>query len=314
LKAIKKPQNEAFRLSIVLITYNHEVFLKETVNGIINQDFTDSLELIIADDASTDGTREIIENAVFPESWDIKKIYRPRNLGMNGNFLDALNLAKGEYVALIEGDDYWTEPQKCRFQVEYLQNNPSVSFSWHPVEVIGHFEYPNGPQKLKFEDEVFEHYIPTCSIVYRRSMLNTSPPILLKTSSLDIALELLLLSKGDAHKLDVKMGVYRKHEKGISSSIESQEMWAHQRIELYLAINKHTHYRYKTILNEAINHLALQELGRAKHIYSVRNRMLQVRALILTSKGKQAFKTTVFLLRKIKLWLTAFNIKRNLGR
>jgi len=293
------------KLSIVLITYNHEAFLNETLHGIINQNFADSLELIIADDASTDGTREIIESVIFPDSWVIKKIYRPSNLGMNGNFLDALNLAQGEYVALIEGDDFWTEPQKCRLQVEYLQNNPSVSFSWHPVEVIGHFEYPNGPQKLKFEDEVFDHYIPTCSIVYRRSMLITSPPILLKTRSLDIALELLLLSRGDAHKLDVKMGVYRKHEKGISSSIENQDMWAHEKIKLYLALNKHTHYRYKTILNEAINRLALQELERANHMYSFRNRLHQIWALILTSNRRSAFKTTVFLLRKIKLWLRA---------
>lgn len=293
------------KLSIVLITYNHEAFLNETLHGIINQNFADSLELIIADDASTDGTREIIESVIFPDSWVIKKIYRPSNLGMNGNFLDALNLAQGEYVALIEGDDFWTEPQKCRLQVEYLQNNPSVSFSWHPVEVIGHFEYPNGPQKLKFEDEVFDHYIPTCSIVYRRSMLITSPPILLKTRSLDIALELLLLSRGDAHKLDVKMGVYRKHEKGISSSTESQEMWAHERIKLYLAINKHTYYRYDAILKQAINHLALQELGKANHTYGFRNRILQVWVLILTSNRRSAFKTTVFLLRKIKLWLRA---------
>ncbi len=74
------------------------------------------LEIIITDDASTDNTCHIINEFHFPESCSFRKTFSTENVGMNKNVLEGLKLAKGGFVALFEGDDYWTDPQKCAEQ------------------------------------------------------------------------------------------------------------------------------------------------------------------------------------------------------
>jgi glycosyltransferase involved in cell wall biosynthesis len=286
------------KISIVLITYNHEHFIEDALKGILMQDFENILELIIADDASTDNTREIINKFKFPQNCDVKKVFRETNVGMNINVLEALLLAKGKYVAIIEGDDFWLSPNKCTVQMEYLEKHPNVSFSWHPVEIKGDFEYPEGPNVLVFEDEIENHFIPTCSVMFRRNLISHFPAFFYKTMSLDIAIELLLLDKGPAHRINNKMGLYRKHDLGISSNYDSKNRWAFERMRLLSMMDKTTNKRHHQPIKRKIYSLAILELKRWNHSYNLTDRLGQVWFLISSAQPNKVANAALFLIKK----------------
>jgi len=118
-------------VSVVMITYNQENFIKEAIEGVLMQNCHYDIELIIADDKSTDKTSEVIREIIDTHSrgsW-IKYIRRKENKGMMANFIDAAATAKGKYVATCEGDDYWVNPNKLQLQVEFLETHPDFAFS-----------------------------------------------------------------------------------------------------------------------------------------------------------------------------------------
>lgn len=102
--------------------------------------------MIIADDASTDATPRIIGEyaARYPQLF--RPILRQTNIGVHANFKDVLSAARGEYLALCEGDDYWTDPLKLSKQVKYLDRHPETTVCFHPVRVI----YEDGAKDSEF--------------------------------------------------------------------------------------------------------------------------------------------------------------------
>ncbi len=111
-------------VSVCMITYNHENLIKDAIEGILMQKTSFPIELIIGEDCSTDNTRKIVEDyeEKYPEI--IFAQYSEKNLGMINNFLKVLQAARGKYIALCEGDDYWIDPLKLQKQVDFLEANP----------------------------------------------------------------------------------------------------------------------------------------------------------------------------------------------
>src|SRR5258706_16274760 len=97
-------------VSVCMITYAHEVFIAQAIHGVLQQETDFQIELIIAEDASPDNTEKIVAGIIksHPKGNCIKYFRHPRNLGMRLNFIWALQKCSGKYVALCEGDDYWT--------------------------------------------------------------------------------------------------------------------------------------------------------------------------------------------------------------
>ena len=118
-------------VSIVCITYNHELYLRQTLDGFLMQETSFPVEIILAEDCSTDGTRTICEEyaAKYPDK--INYIFRDHNVGYNENEYEAMCAAKGKYIAYCEGDDYWTDPLKLQKQVDFLESHPEYSVCWH---------------------------------------------------------------------------------------------------------------------------------------------------------------------------------------
>ena len=114
-------------LSVCLITYNHKDYIAQAIEGVLMQKVNFTWELIIADDCSTDGTREIIleYKERYPEF--IKLMLQPNNVGPARNWLDLISAPKSKYIAYIEGDDYWTDPLKLRKQIDFLESEPAYS-------------------------------------------------------------------------------------------------------------------------------------------------------------------------------------------
>ena len=108
-------------VSICMITYNHEAFIAEAIESVLMQETDFDIELIIANDASSDKTHEIIESLVqnHPRKPSVQYINRIENIGMIPNFMDVINKASGDFIALCEGDDYWTDPLKLQKQKDF---------------------------------------------------------------------------------------------------------------------------------------------------------------------------------------------------
>jgi len=124
------------KLSICVITYNHTEFIKTTIESILSQELPNNYELIIADDKSTDNTRDIIDSFANYNQ-NIIRIYQDKNIGPAMNWKCLIESARGEYVAYIDGDDLML-PGKIKAQINYLDANPDCSFVCHNMKVYSH--------------------------------------------------------------------------------------------------------------------------------------------------------------------------------
>ncbi len=210
------------KVSVCLIVYNHEKFLKQALDGILCQKTTFDYELIIGEDCSTDSSREICLEYQKKYPKTIKLLLPKFNLGPQKNVIQTISAAQGEYIALIEGDDYWTGENKLQLQVDLMEKHLEAALSYHEVEVIDEdgvnraSPYSKLLDKATFRDVINSWFIPTVSILFRKSCLPEFPIWLQKAFGLDVALTLLISLHGNILRLPNKHAVYRQHGGGIS--------------------------------------------------------------------------------------------------
>lgn len=205
-------------LSVCLITYNHEKYIKEAIDGVLMQKVNFAWELIIADDFSTDGTREILfeYKKKYPDF--IKLILQEKNVGPAKNWMDLITYPKSDYIAYFEGDDYWTDSNKLQKQVDFMEANIKYSFCFHNAERFNCKTGLTNPFNLNLKtgayttkDLLFKNWIvPSASLLYRNNCLpNPLPEWFYITNNGDLALELVLSIKGNLYYFDEKWSVYR---------------------------------------------------------------------------------------------------------
>lgn len=209
-------------LSVAIITYNHEEYISQAIDGVLRQKTTFPIELIIGEDCSTDRTREICltYQKKFPEI--IKVLCPKQNLGAHENFIVTFDHCRGKYTAICEGDDYWTDPLKLQKQVDFLEANPDFAICFHDVTVIyedknrqSHLLHSKKPKETAvFEDLAKENFIPTPACVFRSNLFKTFPDWYFEMSLGDWILHLLVAQHGKIKYIDEPMGVYRIHAQG----------------------------------------------------------------------------------------------------
>lgn len=260
-----KPQP---KVSVCMITYGHEKFIKEAINGVLIQECNFEVELIIANDCSTDNTDAVIQNILEnnPRASWIKYIKHEKNFGMMANFIFALEQCKGKYIALCEGDDYWTDPYKLQKQVDFLEDNPLYSACFHrSVEknelLFNERVIPEGsvPVILELNDLLKGvNFISTQSCVFK----NFDAPLpdwIRQLPFGDYGVHLLNAKRGKIGFIDQVMGVYRisiSSTHGILNNsedglVKSAEM--HVRFwEIILASNEFANELVTETLNKAM--------------------------------------------------------------
>ena len=259
--------NQKPRVSVVMITYGHENYIRQAIEGVLVQNCDFEVELIVANDCSPDNTDYIINDIIqnHPQGKWITYHKHPKNLGMMPNFIFALQQAQGEYIALCEGDDYWTDPYKLQKQVDFLEANEEYVLAFHPVQILK----PNGELVQDFITKVPEdyetqetlarlgNYIHTPSVVFR-NVIKEFPPEFSLSPIGDYFLYMLLSEHGKLKCLEEEMAVYR-YGVGILSNNEEilkLKKWI-DCLVLIVSITKNT--KIKNILFErygtAINHL-----------------------------------------------------------
>lgn len=226
---------EEIMVSICCITFNHEKFIAEALEGFLMQETDFKYEIIIGDDCSTDGTKSIIDDYCEKYPGRIQLISHEENIGAIKNMLQTLNDAKGKYIALCDGDDYWTNPQKLQMQVDFMQNHPDSSICCHYSRVIdenGDLVYEDSdPVRLEFtfEDVLVGRKNETrvCTMMMKNSdhlKHIKSQEWFYKVYSADTFFKLYVLSKPRAklYVLPEVMAVYRLHKDGVWSMIDSK--------------------------------------------------------------------------------------------
>ena len=124
-------------LSIGMITYNHEDYIEQAIEGILQQRTNFPMELIISNDASTDQTSARIQKIINTNqnpNITIRYVDQPDNIGMMKNFEFVLTESSGRYIAICEGDDYWTDPLKLQKQYDFMDEHAECSFCFHKAE------------------------------------------------------------------------------------------------------------------------------------------------------------------------------------
>jgi len=224
-------ENRNVLVSICCVTYNHEKYIRDAIEGFIMQKTTFLFEILIHDDASRDGTADIIREYEKKYPNIIKPIYQSENQYQQGRPISTVyqwNRARGKYIAMCEGDDYWTDPYKLQKQVDFLEANEDCNFSMGRVlvlnELTGKVTHRPDP-KIHRENDVFSlmDYIKspfsqTSSFLFRNDE-GKFPDWFGSIHCGDYAIVLIKTGNGHIKYHRDVFSVYRIHGKGISHTV-----------------------------------------------------------------------------------------------
>jgi len=252
------------KVSVLMITYNHEKFVAQAIDSILMQKVDFDYEVVIGEDCSTDNTREIVIDykRKFPDR--IRLLLHQNNLGGRKNFAQALKTCRGEYIAMLEGDDYWTSPHKLQKQVDFLDSHPECAICFHSVRELYEdgsrtswiFLPPGKKEIYTLEDLLERNLMATLSMMFRNGLFGELPTWFYGTRMGDWPLNILNAQYGKIGYIDEVMGVYRVHNGGVWSSNELIRKLQGE-VEAYRFINSHFNFRYNKFIR---SHISLRYL------------------------------------------------------
>lgn len=244
------------KLTIVTTTYNQEKYIGKAIEGFVMQKTNFPFKIVISNDNSTDNTLQVIKEyqKKYPELIEVRT--NEKNLGAMGNFIDTLSRIKDtEYVALCDGDDFWTDENKLQKQVDFLDENKDFSICCHKAKVF----YQNGekeesiipqgiPEITTLEDLIVQNYIVANSVVYRWKFSNKNNLKDIFPANItpgDYYVHLIHAKDGKIKMFDEVMSCYRRHEDGMwwSNDDENKEkfsmIYARKMLNFYNVADKY---------------------------------------------------------------------------
>lgn len=217
------------KVSICITTYNNDKYITQAIESALGQKTNFNYEIIIGEDDSSDNTRNIVKqyHAKYPERIRLFLNNRADVIYIDGkptgirNLINVINEAQGEYLALLDGDDYWLRSDKLQKQVDFLDDNRESSICFHNAieyreeENVSKIFLPDDfPQVTSLEKLLEYNYIPTCTVMYRRSAMPNLPPWFTGLRMSDWPLHILTSQNGSVGYINQVMGCYRQHKQG----------------------------------------------------------------------------------------------------
>ena len=252
------------KVSVLMITYNQEHYIAQALDSILTQHVNFDYEIVIGEDCSTDRTRSIVLDYQQRYPYRIRVLLPETNLGMMRNFMATYTACTGEYVAILEGDDFWTSPHKLQKQVDFLDNKPDFAICFHNSLILSEIDSRSGDQLCRpeqkevatLEDLLHENFIPTLTVMFRNRLFGRFPDWFAELKYGDWPLHLLNAQFGKIGYLNESMAMYRVHGGGAASGavgdIDRYLRNIDGIIEVYERFNAFFAYRYDDIIRKRI--------------------------------------------------------------
>jgi glycosyltransferase involved in cell wall biosynthesis len=248
------------KLTVIVITYNHERFIAQALESVLMQKVNFEFEVVISEDRSTDRTRQIVTEFARSNPSKIRLLLSQYNLHSNEVVVRAIQASQGQYVALLDGDDYWTSADKLQKQVDFLDNHPECSVCFHNAQVVHEdgsrspWNWTSANQKefSTLEDIWMDNFIAACSTMFRKGLIITFPQWFNSLFPItDWPLHILNAEHGKIGYINEVMGVYRYHRGGLYSSL-SEGRKLDETLSFYETMDVNLKYRYHEIIRKAI--------------------------------------------------------------
>lgn len=251
-------------LSVACLTFDHENYIREALDSFLMQETDFPYEIVIYDGGSHDNNRKIIQEyqEKYPDM--IRYIFPAADPGFVKSFYELLMSCSGKYVAVCEGDDYWTDRYKLQRQVDFMEQHPDYSMIFHAINLYdqnsGTISIPK--ERIGFSGNIpvadlitkGGGYVPTLSMVYRNTALYPFPQWMSETPVGDYPLTLVLASKGNVYHFEDVMGVYRINRKGawtLSINTSQRMKKIVQETACYMdAFDAWTNYKYTKYIQQ----------------------------------------------------------------
>lgn len=218
-------------VSIAMIAYNVEPYIGEAIESVITQKTNFSWELVIGEDCSIDNTLKIIKQYQQKHPDKIRILKREKNLGLTPNSIDTQKNCRGKYIALLDGDDFWTDSNKLQLQIDFLESHAEYSAAAHQSTIIkGSMDNSvrifgaENDTNYVLNDTITHRKFHTSSLVYRRELWVKSGGIPATISSNERAIYPMLAIYGPIRYFGRDMCVYRLAPTGLNSRISANEL------------------------------------------------------------------------------------------
>lgn len=283
------------KVSVCMITYNHEKFIAQAIESVLTQKASFDYELVIGEDCSTDGTRSTVEDYARRYPGRIRLLPAQRNVGSNVNTARTLAACQGEYVAGLEGDDYWTSSYKLKRQADMLDAHPEFPACCHEVTLLDcstgkrRSLWPRQPgDRISIAQIILRQHVHFSGLMFRRELLGPLPQAAFESPIDDIFIFAILADKGDFGHVDEEMSVYRRHGGGVWSS---NTAIANQResISVWNRIDAHLGYRHHKLIQVRIS----QHLHALSSAFLAAGNLRSARKAEAASLGKSVFNCQV---------------------
>ncbi|MFA5337840.1 MAG: glycosyltransferase [Candidatus Omnitrophota bacterium] len=315
-------------VSVTVTTYQHKNYIKDCLESILMQEVNFPIEIIIGEDESIDGTRDICLEYAKKHPDKIRLFLRDRKTSYlyndKGNSVMRFNgwwtrmSARGKYISMCEGDDYWTDPHKLQTQVDFLEGHNDCMLCFHRAQILREMGsrlpefYPERkPKEFVGIEEILEcNFIATASVVFRREMLREFPDWMYRFVFADWAINLFCAQYGKIGYIDRVMSVYRVHPGGIWTSQYTSvggRLNADTKIlEFYEAAANYLDKKYRHIVDRRLIDLCSTiartycQLGQKQKALECLKRIIGV---ILKSTGISLKQRSKFVIKAVKLAL-----------
>jgi glycosyltransferase involved in cell wall biosynthesis len=305
-------------LSVCLITYNHVNYIREAIDSILMQKVSFPWDIIIADDFSTDGTRDILleYKEKYPDL--IKLILQEKNVGAEKNWMDLITTPTSKYIAYFEGDDYWIDPYKLQKQVSFLENNENYGMIYSQAKIYndkkGCFEKNIKVKAFTNKDLLLSGYIPTLTVLFKndlfRQYIIDVEPVRKNWKMGDYPIWLWFLFNSKIYYLNEITGVYRLRTDSASNPSNRYKRYEFKRssfeVSEYYAKKHCSDEEYKEFLEKRYLFL---------YLYCVRHNIAEKNEYIIKLKGldkiKFSTKLVIILFYDLKFEYAFFLFNQN---
>jgi len=295
------------KVSVLVMTYNHEKFIGQALDSVWMQKTNFEFEILISEDCSTDRTREIVLAFQKAHPEKVRLFLSERNLHSNVVVSRGIRAARGQYIAFLDGDDYWLSADKLQQQVDYLDSHPECSICFHNARIYHETEKREGrdwtpadqPAISSLEDIWMGNFMTLLSTMFRRELIQEPPEWYNDFVITDWPLYILAAEHGKIGYIDEVMGIYRYHPGGVYSPFtETQKLEV--TLKFYRTINKNLNYKYDRIIKTAISRYFFEWAEE----YRDRGDVEKMKSCLKTCLSGNPWSSSIPKNKLVRMWLT----------